>query len=102
MILFNVNRYRFLFKICILLLCYFYSVDSYSQKAYIRVSPRDCINCYLGFFNTSLNYKQKDNIQYIFPEDFEGKRFENFNELYFHKKIGQQQVIFSDSLYNET
>src|SRR5699024_4976499 len=74
----------------------------YSQKAYIRVSPRDCINCYLGFFNTSLNYKQKDNIQYIFPEDFEGKRFENFNELYFHKKIGQQQVIFSDSLYNET
>lgn len=71
-----------------------------AQKVYVRISPNDCINCYAGAFADILASQQS--FTYIFPESYEGKRFETFNNLYFRNQVSVDNVVFSDSLYTST
>lgn len=86
----------------LLVLAFFVYQSTLAQKIYIRVSERECINCYAGFFSELIASPYKKDFKFLFPKNYKGKRFEQFNKLYFESKVTPDRAVFSDSLYDLT
>ncbi|WP_430612173.1 hypothetical protein [Flavobacterium sp. JP2137] len=86
----------------LLILTFFVYQNTLAQNIYIRVSERACINCYAGFFSELIASPYKDDFKFLFPKNYKGKRFEQFNELYFESKVTPDRAVFSDSLFDLT
>ncbi len=80
----------------------FFPATIKAQDMYVRVSENDCINCYAGFFDDLLSYSKPKDFKFLFPKNYQGKRFEMFNQMYLRGKLVPEQVVFSDSLFQMT
>lgn len=78
---------------------FFLTGTTSGQEVFVRVSENDCVNCYTGFFSELIKNPHNKEFKFLFPENYKGKRFENFNKLYFQNKLSLDRVKFSDSLF---
>ncbi|GEM_PF-5732260 len=97
---------RSLFSKTIIILCFInlivFATPSKAQDVYIRISENDCVNLHGSFFSALTKSPHEKDFKFLFPNKFKGKRFEQFNKLYFQNKVTDNQVVFSDTLYNLT
>ncbi len=75
---------------------------SKAQDVYIRISENDCLNLHGSLFSALTKSPHEKDFKFLFPNKFKGKRFEQFNKLYFQNSVTANQVVFSDSLYDLT
>lgn len=87
--------------VSLFLIIFFFHITTNAQEIYVRVSEKDCINCYIGFFSELLDNSQPE-FKFLFPENIQGKHFDNFNQMYFQGKVSLDNVVFSDSLFQKT
>ncbi|MBB1140018.1 hypothetical protein [Myroides sp. WP-1] len=82
----------------IVFLLWFFSCNLLAQNVYLRISEKDCLNCYINIKQATKDKK----VTYLFPENSKGNRFKIFNESFFDNAIDEKEVLFSDELYSKT